>query len=72
MMTPKHDLYLIMEYLPLDLEYLMRSTLTGTILEPDHITIILYNALIGLKNLHSMGLIHRDIKPSSILVDKDC
>lgn len=48
------------------------SAMNGTTISQEHIITILYNALVGLKRLHEMGLMHRDIKPMNMLVDEHC
>ena len=40
--------------------------------ELGHSKVILYNLLCCLKFLHSAGIMHRDFKPSNILVDGEC
>ena len=32
----------------------------------------MYNILVGLKFLHSAGVLHRDIKTANILLNEDC
>jgi len=33
---------------------------------------LLYNILVGLKYIHSVGIYHRDLKPANCLVNQDC
>lgn len=71
-LNSQQDLYLIMDYYPLDFYKLFRSARQGTILDTEHVTILAYNCLVGLKQLHETGIIHRDIKPSNLLLDTSC
>lgn len=32
----------------------------------------MYNCLCGLNQLHKMGIIHRNLKPSNIFIDENC
>jgi mitogen-activated protein kinase 1/3 len=41
-------------------------------LEEDHIQLIAYNTLCGLKYIHSANILHRDLKPANILLNEDC
>ena len=57
---------------PFDLGSLLKSTQTNTILEEEHIVVLMYNALLSLTHLHGNGIVHRDIKPANLLVDNAC
>ena len=47
-------------------------TRTRQSLSAQHASWWLYQALRGLKYIHSAGVIHRDIKPSNLLLNSDC
>ncbi|KAL0224642.1 hypothetical protein RCL1_002554 [Eukaryota sp. TZLM3-RCL] len=63
-----NDIYLIFDYLETDLHTVIRSN----ILEPIHRQYIVFQILRALKYLHSGRLIHRDMKPSNVLLNADC
>jgi len=62
------DIYLVFEYMETDLH----SAIRAKILAPIHQRYIIYQLLKCLKYLHSAKLLHRDMKPSNLLLNSDC
>jgi len=62
------DLYLVFEYMETDLHAAIRAN----ILQDIHKQYILWQTLKALKYMHSANLVHRDMKPSNLLLNSDC
>jgi len=62
------DLYLVFEYMETDLHAVIRAN----ILEEIHKQYIMYQSFKALMYMHSAQLVHRDMKPSNLLLNSEC
>jgi len=62
------DIYLIFDYMETDLHAAIRAN----ILQDIHKQYIMWQSLKALKYMHSAELLHRDMKPSNLLLNSDC
>eukprot|EP01068_Selenidium_serpulae_P005610 Selendium_serpulae@DN4105_c0_g1_i1.p1 len=62
------DIYLVFDYMETDLHAVIRAN----ILEDIHKQYIIYQLLKAIKYMHSGELLHRDMKPSNILLNSEC
>ena len=62
------DIYLVFEYMETDLHAVIRAN----ILEEIHRQYIMYQAFKALHYMHSAQLVHRDMKPSNLLLNSEC
>lgn len=62
------DIYLVFEHMETDLHAVIRAG----ILQDIHKKYIVYQALKCLKYMHSAQLVHRDMKPSNLLLNSEC
>ena len=62
------DLYLVFEHMETDLHAAIRANILGDV----HKQYIMWQTLKALKFMHSANLLHRDMKPSNLLLNSDC
>lgn len=62
------DIYLVFEYMETDLHAVIRAG----ILEEVHKQYVIYQLLKSLYFMHTAEIIHRDVKPSNMLLNSDC
>eukprot|EP00667_Euglena_gracilis_P005869 EG_transcript_5914 len=63
------ELYFVIDFMDYDLDRVIRQS---TVFGIDLIKYLMYYILRGLKCIHSAHMIHRDLKPRNILVNKSC
>ncbi|KAG8226949.1 hypothetical protein J437_LFUL004667 [Ladona fulva] len=63
------DIYLVFDYMDSDLHNVIKK---GNLLKDIHIRYIMYQLLKATKYIHSGDVVHRDQKPSNILIDVNC
>jgi serine/threonine protein kinase len=63
------DLYIVSDLMEADLSSIIKSP---QILSDKHAQFFIYQVFCGLKFMHSCGVIHRDLKPRNLLVNRNC
>lgn len=67
--TGFEDIYFVTELMESDLHRVIYS---GQKLGDEHIQYFMYQLLRGMLHMHSANVMHRDLKPNNVLVNKDC
>lgn len=62
-----NTVYIVMEYIEYNLQYILKHSIHKFTLS--EIKYIVYHVLLGCEYLHQHSVIHRDFKPSNILID---
>ena len=62
------DLYLVFEHMETDLHAVIRAN----ILQDVHKQYVMYQSMKALMYMHSAELVHRDMKPSNLLLNSEC
>lgn len=66
-----NKLYLVFEFLDQDLKKYMDSIPAGTMVSPQLVKSYLYQLLRGITFCHTHRVLHRDMKPQNLLIDKN-
>lgn len=64
-------LYLIFEYLSMDLKKYLDSLDPGVMMKPDLVKSYLYQITDAILFCHQRRVLHRDLKPQNLLIDKN-
>ena len=64
-----NTLFIVMEYAETDLRKIIKSP---SFLDHEQVRYLFYQALVGLRYMHSANILHRDLKPANILINSDC
>ncbi|EQC39749.1 CMGC/MAPK protein kinase [Saprolegnia diclina VS20] len=63
------DTYIVTDLMETDLHRVIQSPER---LDAEHIAYVTYQMLVALRFMHSASVLHRDVKPSNVLINRDC
>lgn len=69
--SDSHKLYLVFEYLDLDLKKYMESIPPDMGLGADMVKKFMMQLIKGIRHCHAHRILHRDLKPQNLLIDKE-
>ncbi|ODV93405.1 hypothetical protein PACTADRAFT_77777 [Pachysolen tannophilus NRRL Y-2460] len=69
--SDSHKLYLVFEFLDMDLKKYMESIPSGVGLGNDMVKKFMMQLIKGILYCHSHRILHRDLKPQNLLIDKE-
>ena len=69
--TDGHKLYLVCEFLDMDLKKYMEAIPSGVGLGADMVKQFMIQLIKGIRYCHSHRILHRDLKPQNLLIDKE-
>ena len=64
-------IFLILDYCEYDIAKAILNQRPDN-MEEDHVVTVVYNILCAINFIHSTGIMHRDLKPGNILINKEC
>jgi serine/threonine protein kinase len=67
-MVDHNDLYLSFQLMGSDL----REAIRANLIESKHRRFVILQVALALEHLHGLGVVHRDVKPSNILINERC
>lgn len=65
------EIYVVSECMQTNLRHLLNRPVKDQFTE-EQITYLMYQIICGINYMHSAGILHRDLKPDNILVNKGC
>lgn len=65
------NIFLIMDFVESDMLRIFNNGHKNPITQ-DHIKHLFYNLLCAVKFMHATNVVHRDLKPGNILINKNC